>query len=552
VRRLEVPVLIVGAGPVGLAGALLCDRLGLAHRVVDRRPGPHRAPQAHVVNPRTLEILRQLGLDTVALRRLATPREDGGWVAWRTTLAGDELGRLPYERQGDDALAFTPEPLVNLPQHVLEPVLLESVAPETVHWRHEWRSLAEDAGGVTCRVRDLARGEDYEVRSRWVLAADGAGSPVRKALGVPMIGPDRLQSFLMVHFEANLRALVRDPAILYWIVDPAWMGSFIAHDVERTWVFMHPIEADGEAYDAARCAALVRQAIGRADVDLAVRDVGVWHMTAQVAASYRAGRLFLAGDSAHRFPPAGGMGMNTGIQDVHNLAWKLALVERGAATPALLDTYESERRPVAERNAAQSFVNAMRMLEAVGELGLDPGEVAASRARLAALAASAEGRATIARIIDAQREHFDMLGLQLGFAYEAGAVVPDGTAPPAVADPVRTLVQTARPGHRLPHVWVAQGGVRRSSLDLVAADAFTLLVGPDGAAVTEPGLRVLVAGGDFEDPSGAWLEACGIERDGALLVRPDQHVAWRAASGASGDGDGTWRTVLRGRASQRD
>jgi 2-polyprenyl-6-methoxyphenol hydroxylase-like FAD-dependent oxidoreductase len=543
-RSVESPVLVVGAGPVGLTASLLLSRHGIRHLVVDRRPGPHRAPQAHVVNPRSLEIFRQLGIDTGRLRRLATPREDGGHVSWVTTLTGPELGRLPYERQDDAVLELTPEPIVNLPQHELEPILLAHAVraqQASVHWRHEWRALDADADGVTSHVVDHERDEPYEIRSRWVLAADGAGSPVRKQVGIAMLGPERLQSFVMIHFEADLRALVRDrPAILYWTLDPEALGSFIAHDIDRTWVFMHPYDPETEAtdaFDAPRCAAIVRRAIGRDDVSLTVRDVSPWHMTSQVAERYGSGRVFLIGDSAHRFPPAGGMGMNTGIQDAHNLVWKLRFVDEGWAGAALLDSYEQERRPVAQDNADQSLTNAVRMLEMLGELGLGDGGPA-SRARLSALLADTEGRVRIAQAIDRQRDHFDMLGLQLGFVYETGAVVPDGTSAPPRA--VHSFVPSARPGSRLPHAWIERDGARCSSLDLIAPDACTLLTGPAGASVAAecaartPGpLRVLVAGRDFTDPGGAWLRTCGLEPDGAVLVRPDQHVAWRSATGAA-------------------
>ena len=218
-QRVEVPVLVVGAGPVGMTASLLLAQQGIASLVVDRRPGPHRAPQAHVVNPRTLEILRGAGVDAAALRAHATRREDGSHVAWVTTLSGEELGRLPYERQGDDAFAYTPTPLLNLPQHRLEPVLLDHLRASRgdVRYRHEWTALVQDADGVTARIHDVEASREYEVRSQWLLAADGAGSRVRRALGIDMIGPDRLQSFVMIHFEANLRPLVRErPAIIYW------------------------------------------------------------------------------------------------------------------------------------------------------------------------------------------------------------------------------------------------------------------------------------------------------------------------------------------------
>jgi hypothetical protein len=353
----------------------------------------------------------------------------------------------------------------------------------------------------------------------------------------------------MIHVEANLRALVRDrPAILYWIVDPARAGTFVAHDIDRSWVFMHrwdPSVEPATAFTTERCAAIVRRAIGRDDVELAVRDVSPWTMTAQVAERFRAGRVFLVGDSAHRFPPSGGLGLNTGVQDAHNLAWKLAWVEDGRADAALLATYETERRPVAQRNAEQSFVNAMKMLEAAVALGLDEADVEAASARLTASLATDAGRAELHGIVEAQREHFDMLGMQLGFSYDDGAVVPDGSTPPAPANPVSDFVPTGRPGARLPHAWV---GERRSVLDLLATNRCTLVVGRDGAAwgdaVDPTAIRTLVAGRDFVDVDGAWARAAGIGPEGALLVRPDQHVAWRAP-GAVDDPRATLAAALR-------
>jgi len=226
--------------------------------------------------------------------------------------------------------------------------------------------------------------------------------------------------------------------------------------------------------------------------------------------------VFLVGDSAHRFPPSGGLGLNTGVQDAHNLAWKLAWVERGLAAPALLDTYEAERRPVAQNNAEQSFVNAMKILEAFMALS------------------STDDLAHMRNVIADQQDHFDMIGLQLGFSYEEGAVVADGSTPPVRANPVRDFVPTSRPGARLPHAWIERDGARQSTLDLLARDGLTLITGSRGqvwaevaARVASPTVHCLVAGRDFSDVDGAWQRVCEIEPDGALLVRPDQHVAWR-------------------------
>jgi len=554
----EVPVLVVGAGPVGLSAALLLAGQGVGTLVVDRRDGPHRAPQAHVVNPRTLEICRAAGIDMTRLRACATRREDGAHVVWMTKLAGEELGRLPYERQGDANLHYTPTPLLNLSQHLFEPILLERLREESaaeLRYRHQWGALEQDAGGVTSRIDDLESGRSYAVRSRWVLAADGAGSRVRKAVDIAMLGPDRLQSFVTIHFRADLRAIVRErPAILYWLVDPEVMGTLVAHDIDSTWVFMQPYDPETESADAYTedvCAGIVRRAIGRDDVAFDVRDIGLWAMTAQVAERYAAGRVFLIGDSAHRFPPTGGLGMNTGVQDAHNLVWKLCAVEAGWAAESLLSTYETERRPVAQSNADHSLNNAMRMWEVFQALGILPNDRDGSKARMEAVLADAAGRERVRAAIQNQQEHFDMFGLQLGFGYEAGALVADGSERSVAANPVRDLVPTTRPGSRVPHAWVERAGERLSVLDLLPYDGFTVLAGPAGWAWAEAAARIhdlpigcLIAGRDFTDREGHWASVCEISAGGVLLVRPDQHVAWRQRS-APADPAGALASAVR-------
>ncbi|HEY2387686.1 MAG TPA: FAD-dependent monooxygenase [Candidatus Binatia bacterium] len=528
----DTPVLIVGAGPAGLASAVLLSRLGVASRVVERRRSPQSAPAAHVVNARTFEIFRAAGVDMRAIAAACQQPADAGQVLWMTTLAGEELGRLPFERQGDDVLALTPTPLRSLSQHRLEPIILREARrrPDVdVAYGQEWLGATQDGGGVTSRIRG-AQGDVYEVRSRWLLAADGAGSPVRRSLGIAPIGPDRLQSFVMMHVEADLRPLVgARPGVLYWTTAPGAIGTFVAHDLASTWVYMHPWDPDNESaadYTEEACAAIVRRALGSDAIPFTVRTIRTWTMTAQVAERYREGRIILVGDAAHRFPPTGGLGLNTGVQDAHNLAWKLAAVEAGWADEAFLDTYEAERRPVAQRNADVSLANAMRL-----------GEV------YQALASG--DRTEIAAAIVNQAEHFDMLGLQLGFTYERGALLAEKSA--ASRSTVRDYVPDAFPGARLPHAWVRRGGARVSSLDLCGYDGFTLITGPDGGAWTEAHgdtvpLTCLTIGRDVTD-DGRWTALLGIEATGAVLVRPDQHVAWRAPR-AVADPAGTVERVL--------
>ncbi len=544
----DSPFLIVGAGPVGMIQAILLAKQGRRCLVVERRDGPQTAPAAHVVNARSFEICRQAGLDMEAIDAACKNPEDAGHVRFVTRLAGEEIGHLPFERQGEECLRYTPTPLRNLSQHRFEPILADAVRKlPNVELRYgwQWEESEQDAEGVTSKVRDLASGEVHEVRSRYVIAADGAGSRVRRSLGIEMQGPPRIQSFLMIHFGANLRELVRDRlGVLHFIVDPEAGGAFIAHDIDREWVYMHDYDPEQESeadYDEARCRSLVHRALGE-EVPIEILHSGTWHMSAQVADGMGEGRIFLAGDAAHRFPPTGGLGLNSGFQDAHNLAWKIGAVEDGWAPARLLETYAEERIPVAQNNANQSLRNALKMVLLAQALGID---AEPTTQRMAATLADPEGRKAVEAAVEEQAEHFDMLGLQLGYVYDRGALALEGSTPPALDSP-REYEPSGHPGARLPHAWVGEGGDGRSTLDEVTAKGFTLFSFGDherwaeavGGLGAVPCSQVRVG-----DERVAWARTCGVEPGGALLVRPDQHVAWRATEIPNDPGPALSRAV---------
>ncbi len=530
--HVDVPFLVVGAGPTGLTLARLLANAGKPCLVVERRDGPQPNPSAHVVNARTLEIFRQAGFDMEAIGALAKNPVDSGHVNFVTRLNGDLIGRLPFERQGDECLEHTPTPLRNISQHRLEPLMAADITNMPgVHLRYgaERVTSTQDGDGVTSVIRDLATGDETTVRSSYLLAADGAGSGVRKTVGIEMIGPQSIQDFVAIHLQANLRPYVADRlGVLHFVMDPEVAGTFIAHDLDREWVFMTTYDSPTQNVDdfsPERCVEILRGAIGDDQAEVHVVRAGTWHMTAQVAERMRSGRVFLVGDAAHRFPPTGGMGLNTGVADAHNLVWKLCAVEDGWAAPTLLDTYEIERHPIAHTNCHQSVTNAFKMVILAEALGLRPG---ATSADLAATIADPNNADRIADGVLEQATHFDMLGLQLGYVYADGALAREGEPPAPITDP-SVFEPTAEVGSRLPHGWLGDG---RSTLDLVQAEGMTLLtLGAHDRwadAVATASLPVHHVRLDIDaDVGQAWLQRCRLLECGALLVRPDQHIAWR-------------------------
>lgn len=392
-------VLIVGAGPTGLTAAALLARRGIESVVVERREALQRAPAAHVLRRRSMRVFRELGIEDEIHRRM--PRVPIHFITWCSTLGGVEAGRLDFRTP--DGSGLEDGIWTNCPQNVLEPILHEHVAGlrhSQIVMGAECRELVPSSDEVTARVH-LSDGSETTIRADWVVACDGAGSSVRRGLGIEMAGQGALGNFFMIHFEADLRPWIEDrPGPLFWILRPESPGTLIVHDPKTSHVFMSPVT--GVENEEEGLEDRLKGALG-VSVPTRVLDLKTWAPHVQIAERYRQGRVFLAGDAAHRFPPTGGLGLNTGILDVENLVPKLAQVDQGAAGPELLDRYQDECRPAAEQNANDSFENLLRLGEIWRVIG-ECSDLAALERRLQTM--TNDEQAALADAIEAQRSHF--------------------------------------------------------------------------------------------------------------------------------------------------
>lgn len=495
----ETPVLIVGAGPTGLITSLLLARHGVRSLLVERHPGTSVLPRATGINVRTMEILRSLELDDEVLAK--SPDTRGmDYILEMNVLGGPVLDRTPYPNAIDPAApgAPSPSPFCFLSQDELEPLLLKELwsRPEAeIAFNTQLVGFTQDGAGVTATLRSRNDGTERCVRSAYLVAADGAQSLVRDALGIAMHGHDHLSRSLNILFEADLQDAARARfTLLHFVNRPEPLGRGVFRNMDgtgRRWsLFTNWF--DGATVE--RCADVIRQYADRPTLHVDVRGFGEWERATLLAGSFRSGRVFLAGDAAHRVTPTGGMGMNTAIQSAHNLAWKLAAVLQGWGGPALLDTYESERRPVAQRTVALSY-------ELVGQHPRRAGK---------------------------------LLGLILGAAYAEGALAPDGTTAPEAADSDAEYLPVARPGHRAPHRWVTLERRRASTLDLFdgrlvllsSSDAWRTTARAVARDIDVPLVAHVIRDAD-------WAEFYGVGDCGAVLVRPDGYVAWRSRQPAT-------------------
>ena len=513
---------------MGLSLSLFLSRLGVEHLVVERHPGTAIHPRAAMLLQRTIETFRTAGIQDEVLEASQKEFEQDGAIVSVESLGGKELDWY-FRNVNEGVEHLSPSPRLFVTQIGLEPVIKERAAElgARLEYSSEVDSLDADDDGVTALVRKRETGEERTVRAQYVVAADGAHSPVRERLGISMAGRGSFSDSVTIYFRADCSELIGDRNLsVIYVFHPRQIGFFrFSLDKQSGFLVVNSAADENgvmsprlwDDTSESRCVAWVREALDAPDdLTIEVENVQRWNAQADVAERFRDGRVFLAGDATHVMPPTGGYGGNTGVQDAFNLAWKLAYVLDGRAAPELLDTYEAERQPVARLTVEQAYARYVLRLDK--SLGTDD----------------------LAPIVE------DAL-IDLGYRLRSAGIAREQDDDDADWEDPRQ--PTGRPGFRAPHVELVRNGSRISTLDL-SEGSFVLLTGADGGAWVEAASDVASelgvpvdayrVGADLEDGSDTFFSSYGIDTAGASLVRPDGHVAWRSRTSVEDP-----RTALR-------
>ncbi|MGW5072065.1 FAD-dependent monooxygenase [Rhodococcus sp. NPDC004095] len=567
-----VPVLIVGGGGAGLSASMLLSTYGIDSLLVSALPTTSTLPKAHVLGQRTMEIFTEVGVADEVYRR-GTPPENlaatGFYAGVRGSNpnAGREIGRLELWGAGyrdPEYIDASPCPTGNLPQLRLEPILkarADELNPGGVRFNHELIALEQDESGVRSTIRDKATGDDYQVHSQYVVAADG-GRTIGKLVGIEMQGERNILDMVPVHMSADLSDVLEDDSVLLrWLTNPDFGGTFTGGVLcpmgpdnwgtrSEEWAFNigYPNGAP-EASDRDKVLEHMKTLLGLPDLEADIHAVSLWTMEGIIADRFRSGRVFLIGDAAHKHPPTSGLGLNSAIHDAQNLSWKLAQVLSGHAGDGLLDTYETERKPVVERNIANSVKCTQDSFRLDATLGLSPEKSAEENWRSLDVIWDPSHpehpeRSDLANnALAAKAGEFHHHGLEFGYTYDSAAIVDDGSPAAEPIDPVRLYEPSTKPGHPLPHAFVSRRGRTYPLQNLTYGGNFLLVAGEDGQAWVDAARKIAESTGlaleaytvgaddaELADVRFAWLRKREITRTGAVLVRPDRFVGFRCTT----------------------
>ncbi|MGI9365250.1 MAG: FAD-dependent oxidoreductase [Rhizobiaceae bacterium] len=559
---ISTDVLIIGTGPAGSSMAALLSTYGVENMVINRYRWLANTPRAHITNQRTMEVLRDLGRDVEDEAYMhATEKELMGENVFCTSLSGEEIGRLKtwgtHPNSAAEHLLSSPTFMNDLPQTFMEPLLFKTACSRgtqarmsTEYLRHE-----QDTDGVTTTCLDRLTGKEFTIRSKYLYGADGGNSLVAEHAGLEFAGQMGVAGSINLLFKADLSKYVAHrPSVLYWVLQPGSNVGGIGMGVVRMirpwneWLAIWGYDINEGAPEVTDDFAkkTIRGLVGDEDLEIDVTSVSTWTVNNMYATTNYNGRVFCGGDATHRHPPSNGLGSNTSIQDSFNLAWKLAAVLKGQAAPGLLETYQTERAPVAKQIVTRANQSIEEFGPIFGALGLldsiDPVKMQANMdARCDDTEAAEVQRKAVADAIAFKKYEFDCHGVEMNQRYESTAIVSDGTDEPEFAmDAELHYHPTTWPGARIPHVWLFDNhGGKTSTLDLCGQGRFTIFTGIGGDCWEEAARTVGEELGvdivchkigprqKYQDFAGDWGRTKETADGGMILVRPDQHVAWR-------------------------
>jgi 2,4-dichlorophenol 6-monooxygenase len=561
-------VMIVGTGPAGGSMAALLSTYGVENLLVNRYRWLANTPRAHITNQRCMEVLRDLGHDVEKEAYMqATEQDLMGENVFCVSLAGEELGRMKSWGKSPEMRAehhlSSPCRMNDLPQTFMEPLLFKTACSRGTQSRMStvYEGHVQDKEGVTVTCLDRLTGSRFTVRCKYLIGADGGNSQVAEDAGLPFEGKMGVAGSMNIYCRVDLSKYVAHrPSVLYWIMQPGadvgGIGMGVVRMV-RTWnewliIWGYDISQPAPEVDAAMATKVVRQLVGDPELEIDLISANTWTVNNMYATHMQKDRVFIMGDAAHRHPPSNGLGSNTSIQDAFNLAWKMAMVLKGQASPKLLDSYSEERTPIAKQivtRANKSIAEFGPIFEALGmDGGVDHDKIQRNMdARCDTGEKAEKQREALRKAIAFKKYEFDCHGVEMNQRYKSGAVIADGTKEPGTETDLELhYFPTTWPGARLPHVWVFdKDGQQHSTLDITGHGAFAVITGIGGEAWIEAahkigkerGLkivtRVIGPRRDYEDHTGDWARAREIGDGGCLLVRPDHHVAWRAAKSSA-------------------